>query len=76
MSLMKQAAGIFTDQRTRIPDEFRPFEMELKCPSCAKEIGLVVSKVHIHTDISCPRCSRPLSAIVRRKIRAVLKEKI
>lgn len=66
---MKEAVRILTENRETKTEVFRPFEMELKCPACAKEIGLVVSKVHMDIDIYCPACSRPLSAIVRKEIR-------
>jgi hypothetical protein len=47
---------------------FRPFEMDLKCPRCKKEIGLFISKVHMEIEIHCPDCNRPLTAIIRGEI--------
>ncbi len=56
-----------TKENTKV--SFKPFEMIVVCKGCGKELGLVISEVHLQTDIMCPVCFRPLSGIIRREIR-------
>lgn len=48
--------------------DFSPFEYDLTCPSCKKEMGMVLSPIHLRTEIHCPECMRPLTRLVRRVI--------
>jgi len=53
--------------------EFEPFEFTLICPGCNRPLPLYVQPLHQITPINCPRCSRSLSAMIKREIRDRLK---
>lgn len=52
---------------------FDPFETELRCPECSHVIHLYVTMIHMRETVECPMCMRPLSGIIRKRIREHLK---
>lgn len=58
------------NQTTETPPafQFQPFEAEIQCPACKHTIYLWVQPSHLNGRTLCPSCTRPLSALIHKKL--------